>query len=172
MDAVLKPEIKISRLVPDIATSAPLPFPVSEYFEVAFIIDDVAGKIWALGRQVSNLGHEGGVLVVARVNFANVRSKPSGESRPAVHCVGREVPSEVNDCSALFIPNCGFNAWSYPLIIKMLDGVPSDMGTFDQSVFDGVGLKDSWIENPSIGHVPAHTRAEDAIEHCVYSLSS
>src|SRR6476661_4506843 len=63
------------------------------------------------------------------------------------------------------VPSGGLDSWSDPLVVEVLDGVPSGMWGLCQGVFDNVGPYDNWVEHPAVGLMPAEACAEDTSKH-------
>src|ERR1700726_3208426 len=71
----------------------------------------------------------------------------------------------MEDRAALLVPGRGLDSWSYPLVVGVLDGMPSGVWALFQGVFDDVGPDNDRVEDPAFGLVPAQACAEDAGEH-------
>jgi hypothetical protein len=61
----------------------------------------------------------------------------------------------VDKGAALLVPDRRFDAWSYALVVEVLDGMSSCVWPRCQRVFDDVGPHDGRFEDPSVGEVPA-----------------
>jgi len=57
----------------------------------------------------------------------------------------------MEDRAALFVPRRGFDSWSDPLVVEVLDSMPSGMWALFQGVFGDVGPDDEWVESPAAG---------------------
>src|SRR5215831_1499756 len=67
--------------------------------------------------------------------------------------------------AALLVPVRGLDSRSYPLVVRVLDGVPSGVRAFFQGVFRDIRPDKERLEYPAVSQVQAQARAEDAGEH-------
>jgi hypothetical protein len=95
-----------------------------------------------------------GVLVVTPIN-GHIFGQPGRKSSEAVRRLCLQGPRDMDDRAALLVPDRGLDARSYPLVVEVLDGVPSGMWALCQGVFDNVGPYDDWVEDPAVGLIPA-----------------
>src|SRR6478736_6904895 len=142
----------------------------SDHLEIAVIVHDVPGPILLLRNKLSDFLDERGVLVVTPIN-GHIFGQPGRKSSKAVRRLCLQVPRDMDDRAALLVPDRGLDARSYPLVVEVLDGVPSGVRALCQGVFDNVGPYDDWVEHPAVGLIPAYTRAKDASKHVSYLLS-
>jgi hypothetical protein len=71
----------------------------------------------------------------------------------------------MDERATFLVPDRGLDSRSYPLIVEVLDGMPSREWPFFQGVVDDVGPDDGRFEDPAVGKVPAQSCAKDCIEH-------
>src|SRR4029077_1870730 len=76
----------------------------------------------------------------------------------------------MDDRAAFLVPDRGLDSRSYPLVVEVLNGVPSGMWALCQRVFDNVGPHDDWLQQPALGLMPAKSCAKNAGEHVDHSL--
>ena len=61
----------------------------------------------------------------------------------------------MDERATFLVPDRGLDSRSYPLIVEVLDGMPSRVWPFFQGVVDDVGPDDGRFEDPAVGKVPA-----------------
>src|ERR1700760_4626923 len=76
----------------------------------------------------------------------------------------------MDECATFLVPDRGLDSRRYPLVVEVLDGVPSSVWPLFQCVVDDVGPDDGRFEDPAVGKVPAQSCAKDSIEHVSYFL--
>src|SRR4029077_18779295 len=76
----------------------------------------------------------------------------------------------MDERATFLVPDRGLDPRSYPLIVEVLDGMPSSVWPLFQGVVDDVGPDDGRFEDPAIGKVPAQSRAKDASERVVHTF--
>jgi hypothetical protein len=76
----------------------------------------------------------------------------------------------MDERATFLVPDRGLDSWSYPLIVEVLDGMPSSVWALFQGVVDDVGPDDGRLEDPAVGKVPAQSCAKDTSEHVRYLL--
>ena len=103
------------------------------------------GPILLLRNKLSDFLDERGVLVITPIN-GHIFGQPARKSSEAVRRLCLQVPRDMDDRAALLVPDRGLDARSYPLVVEVLDGVPSGMWALCQGVFDNVGPYDDWVE--------------------------
>jgi hypothetical protein len=103
-------------------------------------------------------------LVVAPIN-GHIFGQPGGESSEAVHRLCLQVPGNMDERATFLVLDRGLDSWSYPLVVEVLDGMPSFVWALFQGVVDDVGPDDGGFEDPAVGKVPAQSCAKDASEH-------
>src|ERR1700731_5439143 len=96
-----------------------------------------------------------------RIN-GHIFGQPGRKSSKAVRRLCLQVPRDMDDRAALLVPDRGLDARSYPLVVEVLDGVPSGMWALCQGVFDNVGPYDDWVEDPAASSVSAFHTPKDA----------
>ena len=111
------------------------------------------GPILLLRNKLSDFLDERGVLVVTPIN-GHIFGQPGRKSSEAVRRLCLQVPRDMDARAALLVPDRGLDARGYPLVIEVLDGVPSGMWAFCQGVFDNVGPYGDWVEHPAVGLIP------------------
>ena len=72
-----------------------------------------------------------------------------------MHRLCLQIPRHMDDRAALLVPGRGFDSRSYPLVVEVLDGVPSGVRPLFKAVFHAVGPDDRRVEDPAAGEVPA-----------------
>jgi hypothetical protein len=61
----------------------------------------------------------------------------------------------MDERATFLVPDRGLDTRSYPLVVEVLDGMPSSVWPLFQGVVDDVGPDDGRFENPAVGKVPA-----------------
>src|SRR6202166_3633799 len=136
----------------------------SDHLEIALIVWDVPGPILLLRNKFSDFLDERGVLVITPIN-GHIFGQPGRKSSEAVRRLCLQVPRDMDDRAALLVPDRGLDSRSYPLVVEVLDCVPSGMWALCQGVFDNVGADDDWVEDQAVGKVPAQSCTKDASKH-------
>src|SRR5258708_19217366 len=126
----------------------------SDYLEIAFIVQDVPGPILLLRTKLSDFLDERGVLVITPIN-GHIFGQPGRKSSKAVRRLGLQVPRDMDDRAALLVPDRGLDSRSYPLVVEVLDCVPSGMWAFCQGVFNNFEPYEAWVDHPAVGLIPA-----------------
>src|SRR5712692_5221516 len=68
----------------------------------------------------------------------------------------------MDERATFLVPDRGLDSRSYPLVVKVLDGMPSSVWALFQGVVDDVGPDDGRFEDPAVGKVPAQPGANTA----------
>src|SRR6478735_559404 len=102
---------------------------------------------------LSNFLDERGVLVVTPIN-GHIFGQPGRKSSEAVRRLCLQVPRNMDERATFLVPDRGLDSGGYPLVVEMLDGVPSSMWAFCQGVFDNVGPYGDRVEHPAVGLIP------------------
>src|SRR5882724_3269104 len=126
----------------------------SDHLEIAVIVHDVPGPILLLRNKLSDFLDERGILVVTPIN-GHIFGQPGRKSSEAVRRLCLQVPRDMDDRAALLVPDRGLDSRSYPLVVEVLDCVPSGMWTLFQMVVDDVGPEVDRFEDPAVGLMPA-----------------
>ena len=87
------------------------------------------GPILLLRNKLSDFLDERGVLVVTPIN-GHIFGQPGRKSSEAVRRLCLQVPRDMDDRAALLVPSGGLDSWSDPLVVEVLDGVPSGMWVY------------------------------------------
>src|ERR1700682_2952261 len=116
----------------------------SDHFEIALVVQDVPGIILPLRNKLFDFLDERGVLVITPIN-GHIFGQPGRKSSKAVRRLCLQVPRDMDDRAALLVAQRGLVPRSYPLVVEVLDGVPSGMWARFQGVFDNVGPYDDWV---------------------------
>jgi hypothetical protein len=61
----------------------------------------------------------------------------------------------MDDRATFLVPDRGLDSRSYPLVVEVLDGMPSSVWPLFQVVVDDVGPDDGRFEDPAVGLMPA-----------------
>jgi hypothetical protein len=61
----------------------------------------------------------------------------------------------MNERATFLVPDRGLDSGSYPLVMEVLDGMPSGVWPLFQVVVDDVGPEDDRFEDPAVGLMPA-----------------
>jgi hypothetical protein len=61
----------------------------------------------------------------------------------------------MDERATFLVPDRGLDSRSYPLVVEVLDGMPSSVWPLFQVVVDDVGPYDGRFEDPAVGKVPA-----------------
>ena len=122
------------------------------------------GPVLALGTKLADVLDERRVLVVTPIH-GHIFGQPGRESREAVRRLCLEIPRDMQDRPALLVPGRGLDSWSYPLVVGVLDGMPSGVWALFEGVLDDVGPDKDRVEDPAAGLMPAQACAQDAGEH-------
>src|SRR5437588_12881979 len=84
------------------------------------------GPILLLRNKLFDFLDERGVLVVTPIN-GHIFGQPGRKSSKAVRRLCLQVPRDMDDRAALLVPDRGLDSRSYPLVVEVLDCVPSGM---------------------------------------------
>src|SRR4029077_17773968 len=76
----------------------------------------------------------------------------------------------MDERATLLVPDRGLDSRSYPLVVEVLDGMPSSVWPRFQGVVDDVGPDDGRLEDPAVGKVPAQSCAKDARKHVAHTF--
>ena len=112
------------------------------------------GPILLLRNKLSDFLDERGVLVVTPIN-GHIFGQPGRKSSEAVRRLCLQVPRDMDERATFLVPDRGLDFRSYPLIVEVLDGVPSGVWPRFQVVVDDVGPEDDRFEDPAVGLMPA-----------------
>src|SRR5258708_27757752 len=96
----------------------------SDHLEIALIVQDVTGPILPLRNKLSDFLDERGVLVVTPIN-GHIFGQPGRKSSEAVRRLCFQIPRDMDERATFLVPDRGFDSRRYPLVIEVLDGVPS-----------------------------------------------
>src|ERR1700674_6130430 len=136
----------------------------SDHSEIAFIVEDVPGIILPLRNKLSDFLDERGVLVVTPIN-GHIFGQPRRKSSEAVRRLCLQVPRDMDERATFLVPDRGLDSRSYPLVVEVLDGMPSSVWPLFQGVVDDVGADDERFEDPAVGKVTAQSCAKDTSEY-------
>src|SRR5216683_1789549 len=136
----------------------------SDHLEIALIVQDVPGPILPLRNKLPDFLDERGVLVVTPIN-GHIFGQPRRKSSEAVRRLCLQVPRDMDERATFLVPDRGLDSRSYPLVVEVLDGMPSSVWPLFQVVVDDVGPDDDRFEDPAVGLMPAQSCTKDASEH-------